>query len=108
MTAERARIIAETFADLFASELPTTRKVLQAVGHGDPAYTPDAKSRTAWSLALHLATADVWLCRRIWMYRGIVPRAWATAAQKRVPYRSRYGLSYCAVTIISGTSDPAG
>jgi hypothetical protein len=47
MTAEHARTIAHTFADLFASELPTTRKVLQAVGHGDPAYTPDAKSRTA-------------------------------------------------------------
>ena len=60
MTAERARTIAETFADLFASELPTTRKVLQAVGHGDPAYTPDARSRTAWGLALHLATGDVW------------------------------------------------
>jgi hypothetical protein len=59
MTAERGRTIAETFADLFASELPTTRKVLQAVGHGDPAYTPDARSRTAWGLALHLATADV-------------------------------------------------
>lgn len=60
MTADHARIIATTFADLFAAELPTTRKVLQAVGHGDPAYTPDGKSRTAWGLALHLATADVW------------------------------------------------
>lgn len=60
MTAAHARAIAETFASLFESELPTTRKVLQAVGHGDSAYTPDPKSRTAWGLALHLATADVW------------------------------------------------
>ena len=35
-------------------------KVLAAVGTTNGDYKPDAKSRSAWQLATHIATADVW------------------------------------------------
>jgi uncharacterized damage-inducible protein DinB len=34
--------------------------VLGAVNNDNRNYKPDAKSRTAWELATHLATADIW------------------------------------------------
>jgi uncharacterized damage-inducible protein DinB len=60
MTPEQATFVAAQFANLMEQELPATRKVLAAVGHGQRDYRPDAKSRSAWELAVHLATADVW------------------------------------------------
>ncbi len=41
-------------------EFPATAKVLAAVKDDNRDYKPDEKSRTAWELATHLATADVW------------------------------------------------
>ena len=45
---------------LWEGEFPATCKVLAAVPDGQRTYRPDDKSRTAWELAAHLATADIW------------------------------------------------
>jgi uncharacterized damage-inducible protein DinB len=34
--------------------------VIGAVGTGNRDYKPDPKSRSAWELATHIATADIW------------------------------------------------
>ena len=60
MNADHARTAAETLAALWESEFPATCKVLAAVKDDNRTYRPDVKSRTAWEIAAHLATADVW------------------------------------------------
>ena len=49
----------ELFTDFWSKEAKTTRKVLSRIPEGSD-YKPDPKSRTAWQLAAHLATADIW------------------------------------------------
>jgi uncharacterized damage-inducible protein DinB len=46
---------------VWEGEFPATCAVLAAVNDDSRDYKPDAKSRTAWQLATHLATADIWL-----------------------------------------------
>lgn len=60
MTPEQATFLANTYVALMEGELPATLKVLKAVPDEGRDYRPDEKSRTAWALARHLATADVW------------------------------------------------
>ena len=60
MTGEQATFLAEQLVNLMRQEFPATRKVLGAVKDDTRDYRPDPKSRTAWELATHLATADVW------------------------------------------------
>jgi uncharacterized damage-inducible protein DinB len=61
MNAEQAKMIADFFADLMEGEAKTTAKVLAAVPEDKKDYRPDAKSRSAWELALHIATGHVFL-----------------------------------------------
>ncbi len=60
MNTDQAKTAAETLAGLWEGEFPATCQVLAAVKDDNRAYKPDAKSRTAWELATHLATADIW------------------------------------------------
>jgi uncharacterized damage-inducible protein DinB len=60
MNADNAKFLVEHYARLMESEFPATVKVLAAVKDDNRDYKPDAKSRTAWELATHLATSDVW------------------------------------------------
>ncbi|MGH9254487.1 MAG: DinB family protein [Vicinamibacterales bacterium] len=60
MTAEQAKAAADVIATMWEGEFPATCQVLAAVKDGNRDYKPDPKSRTAWELATHLATADVW------------------------------------------------
>ena len=60
MTPEQAKAIAEYFAGMMDSEGKTTTKVLRAVPDDRRDYKPDEKSRSAWELATHIATADLW------------------------------------------------
>jgi uncharacterized damage-inducible protein DinB len=60
MNAEQARFLADFFATAMENEFPATCKVLAAVPDGRRDYKPDEKSRTAWELATHLATGDIW------------------------------------------------
>jgi uncharacterized damage-inducible protein DinB len=60
MTPDQAKVAAEMFATLWQEEFPVTCQVLAAVKDDNRDYKPDPKSRTAWQLATHIATADLW------------------------------------------------
>jgi uncharacterized damage-inducible protein DinB len=60
MTSEQAKAAADMMATVWENEFPATCSVLAAVNTGNRDYKPDAKSRSAWELATHLATADIW------------------------------------------------
>ena len=61
MNTEQAKFLAEHYANLLEKEMMTTASVLAAVHEGDREYKPDAKSRSAWDIAVHIAQADNWL-----------------------------------------------
>lgn len=60
MTPDNAQFLANQYAALMTGEFAATCKVLAAVKDDTRDYKPDAKSRSAWELATHLATSDVW------------------------------------------------
>jgi uncharacterized damage-inducible protein DinB len=60
MNADQAKFLIEYFVNMMDMEGKTTAKVLAAVPEDRKDYRPDEKSRTAWELATHIATADVW------------------------------------------------
>jgi uncharacterized damage-inducible protein DinB len=60
MNPEQAKFLAEHYARMMENEIPTTTKVLQAVGKGNGEYKPDPKSRSAIQLARHIAVSDNW------------------------------------------------
>lgn len=78
MNADHATFLATQFVSLMEGEFSATCKVLDAVAAGNRDYRPDAKSRTAWELAVHLATSDVWFLDSI--MNGAF--AWDPAAAK--------------------------
>jgi uncharacterized damage-inducible protein DinB len=65
MNEEQARAIVTALTKSLEQEGPATRKVLAAVPNDNRDYKPDAKSRSAWDLAVHLAVADVWFADSI-------------------------------------------
>ena len=60
MDQAQAQFLAQYLCKLWEGEFPATVKVIAAVPDDKRSYRPDEKSRTAWELATHLATADVW------------------------------------------------
>jgi uncharacterized damage-inducible protein DinB len=60
MDQNQAQFLAHCLCKLWEGEFPATCKVLAAVPDDKRSYRPDEKSRTAWELATHIATADVW------------------------------------------------
>ena len=60
MNADQAKAATDVIATMWDGEFRSTCQVLAAVRDDNRDYKPDAKSRTAWELATHLATADVW------------------------------------------------
>jgi uncharacterized damage-inducible protein DinB len=60
MNSEQGKAAADVLAQVWEGEFPATCAVLAAVKDDTRGYKPDAKSRTAWELATHLATADIW------------------------------------------------
>ena len=60
MTGDQAKFYAEQLVATMRQEMQTTVKVLAAVNNDKRDFRPDPKSRSAWELATHLATADVW------------------------------------------------
>lgn len=60
MNPEHAKAAAEVIAATWEGEFPATCQVLAAVKDDNRDYKPDAKSRSAWELATHIATADIW------------------------------------------------
>ena len=60
MDQNQAQFLAQCLCKLWEGEFPATCKVIAAVPDDKRGYRPDEKSRTAWELATHLATADIW------------------------------------------------
>lgn len=60
MSAEQSKAVADAMIALWQLEFPATLRVLGAVKDDTRDYAPHPKSRTAWQLATHIATADVW------------------------------------------------
>src|SRR5262245_29858365 len=60
MDQTQAQFLANSLCALWEGEFPATCKVLAAVPDDKRDYRPDEKSRTAWELTTHLATADLW------------------------------------------------
>ena len=65
MNPEYARAAAEMMTSVWEAELPATSQVLAAVKDEKRDSTPDAKARTPWQIATHIATTDVWFLDRI-------------------------------------------
>ena len=61
MNAEQAKAAADMIAAWWEGETRATCEVIAAVKDDNRNYKPDPKSRSAWDLAVHIATADVWL-----------------------------------------------
>src|SRR5688500_14146073 len=60
MTPEQAQAAAEAMIGLWEGEFTATSQVLAAVKDDNRDYKPDPKSRSAWQIATHMATADIW------------------------------------------------
>ena len=65
MNTDQAKFLAEHYAVMIENEIPTTKKVISAVGRGNGDYKPDPKSRSAIQLARHIAAGDVWFIASI-------------------------------------------
>jgi uncharacterized damage-inducible protein DinB len=60
MNTEQAKALVEYLTRLWEGEFAATLQVIEAVPDDKRDYKPDEKSRTAWELATHLATSDIW------------------------------------------------
>ena len=60
MNSEHAKAAAEVIASMWEGEFAATCQVLAAVKDDNRNYRPDPKSRSAWELATHIATGDLW------------------------------------------------
>ena len=60
MNGEHAKAGAELVAGMWENEFRATCQVLGAVTDEKRDYKPDPKSRSAWQLATHIATSDIW------------------------------------------------
>jgi uncharacterized damage-inducible protein DinB len=65
MNAEQAAAVVQVLTATIESEGGATRKVIAAVPTGNRDYKPDAKSRSAWDIAVHIAMSDVWFADSI-------------------------------------------
>src|SRR5688500_3760350 len=60
MSPENAKAAVEVITAMWEGEFGATCQVLEAVKDDNRGYKPDPKSRSAWELATHIATADIW------------------------------------------------
>lgn len=65
MNPEQAAFVAQMFVQGLEREYATTKKVLAAVPENGKNYRPDPNSRTAFEIASHIASSDVWFLRGI-------------------------------------------
>jgi uncharacterized damage-inducible protein DinB len=65
MNHEEAAFTAQMFVQGLEREYAITRRVLAAVPEGKKDYRPDPDARTAFALASHIASSDVWFLNGI-------------------------------------------
>jgi uncharacterized damage-inducible protein DinB len=101
MTGDQAKFYAEQLVATMRQEMKTTVKVLAAVNNEQRDFRPDPKSRSAWELATHLATADVWFVNSALDGQYVFDPAAAKAAEAKLQtvadvvkfYESAYGAA---------------
>jgi uncharacterized damage-inducible protein DinB len=64
-SSDQTKAVAEAMTALWKGEFPATVRVLSAVRDESRDYRPHGKSRSAWELAVHIATADLWFLEGI-------------------------------------------
>lgn len=64
-SSDQTKAVAEAMTGLWTGEFPATVRVLSAVRDDARDYRPDGKSRSAWDLAVHIATSDRWFLEGI-------------------------------------------
>ncbi|HUK54302.1 MAG TPA: DinB family protein, partial [Candidatus Binatia bacterium] len=65
MTPEQAKFTAQFFVQGLENEFGITKKVIAAVPEAKKSYRPDEHARTAFELASHIASVDVWFLNGI-------------------------------------------
>ncbi len=65
MDPQHAKFLTDQLTGLWEGEFAATCAVLAAVPNDKRDHKPDAKGRTGWQLAVHLATADIWFIESI-------------------------------------------
>jgi len=60
MNPEQAAFLAQVLVQGLEREYETTKKVIAAVPEGKKDYCPDPNARSAFDLASHIATSEVW------------------------------------------------
>ena len=65
MDQDQALFLVKFFCHEIEQELQTTKKVIQAVPDDKNDYRPDPKAKTAFELAWHIASSDVWFINSI-------------------------------------------
>jgi uncharacterized damage-inducible protein DinB len=65
MNHEQATFTAQLFSQGLEREYVTTKKIIAAIPEAKKNYRPDEHARTAFELAAHLASADVWFLNGI-------------------------------------------
>lgn len=65
MNPEQATFTAQLFAQGLEREYATTKKIIAAIPEAKKSYRPDEHSRTAFELAAHIASSDVWFLNGI-------------------------------------------
>src|SRR5262245_3790502 len=60
MNESQAQFLVQYMTRLWEGEFAATCKVIAAVPDANRNYRPDDKSRSAWELAVHIATGDIW------------------------------------------------
>ncbi len=84
MTGDQAKFLAEQMLGGMRQEMATTCKVLAAVNREKGDYRPDGKSRTAWQIATHIATADPWFLNSALDGKFVFDPAAAAAAEATI------------------------
>jgi uncharacterized damage-inducible protein DinB len=65
MTPEQAKFAAHLYCQTLENEYPATKKVLAAIPEAKKNFRPEECARTAFELAAHLASADIWFLQGI-------------------------------------------
>jgi uncharacterized damage-inducible protein DinB len=65
MSPDQAKAIAQSVGQQLQNEWMTTYKVLSAIPEARRDYKPEPNSRTAWELATHIASADIWFLKGV-------------------------------------------
>jgi uncharacterized damage-inducible protein DinB len=106
----QGKFLMEQLTGLWESEYKATCEVLAAVPDAKRDHKPDEKSRTAWELAVHLATSDIWFLESIlagaFPWDGESEKArlamFSTIAEVVDYYKKEFPAKLAAVRAMSG------